>query len=301
MADSPAAASRPAADVIDAVLENMRRNLEPLRYSTLAPNRYVVYLHPVEIARLSGILPLMRDETCRALAEELTALNRGSWWDRSVGRMMARAPRTPPVAPAGGDWEVEFLADADGDLAPGDIVVDSELCLPARPELGGGGRTRRITTVHVGGRVAARDASRGGQTARTGPVSVDVPALQTDRSTRPHARLTFADESGSRAYDIAKDSVTIGRGGTAYPVDVRIAASPDVSREHARVRRDPTTGRFFVIDLSSLGTTVDGRAIPRGYEELDGRRRENGVEVALGARARIGLADTVFLDFEILA
>ena len=37
-------------------------------------------------------------------------------------------------------------------------------------------------------------------------------------------------------YDVLKDSVTIGRGGVAYPVDVRIASSPDVSREHARLR-----------------------------------------------------------------
>ena len=47
---------------------------------------------------------------------------------------------------------------------------------------------------------------------------------------------------------MVKDSVTIGRGGIAYPVDIRIASSPDVSREHARIRRDPKTGRFFLID-----------------------------------------------------
>ena len=32
----------------------------------------------------------------------------------------------------------------------GDLLVDSELVLPARPELGVGERTRRITTVHTG-------------------------------------------------------------------------------------------------------------------------------------------------------
>ena len=46
------AARRPASDLIDAVLENMRTNLEPLKYSTLAPSRYVVYLHPDEFARI---------------------------------------------------------------------------------------------------------------------------------------------------------------------------------------------------------------------------------------------------------
>ena len=48
----------------------------------------------------------------------------------------------------------------------------------------------------------------------------------------------------------------VGRGGIAYPVDIRIASSPDVSREHARIRRDPKTGVFYLIDLSSFGTTL---------------------------------------------
>ena len=91
--------------------------------------------------------------------------------------------------------------------------------------------------------------------------------------------------------------MTIGRGGIAYPVDIRIVSSVDVSREHARIRRDPQTGRFFLIDLSSLGTTLNGRHVPRGYEEREGAKRENGVETPLQDTARIGLADIVFLDF----
>ena len=54
------------------------------------------------------------------------------------------------------DWQVEFLQDPDGDVHPGDILVSSELMLPASPELGVGERTRRITTVHVGQRVTTR-------------------------------------------------------------------------------------------------------------------------------------------------
>ena len=107
------------------------------------------------------------------------------------------------------------------------------------------------------------------------------------------ARLRYEDNSGAHTYDIARDSVTVGRGGMAYRVDVRVEASADVSREHLRLRRDPATGRFYVVDLSSLGTTVDGRRVPKGYEELDGSKRENGVETVLPDRARLGLADTV--------
>jgi hypothetical protein len=66
---------------------------------------------------------------------------------------------------------------------------------------------------------------------------------------------------------------------------------------HARITRDPQSGRFSLIDLSTLGTTLNGRHVPRGYDEVDGNKRENGAETALPDTARIGLADTVFLDF----
>jgi pSer/pThr/pTyr-binding forkhead associated (FHA) protein len=93
--------------------------------------------------------------------------------------------------------------------------------------------------------------------------------------------------------------VTVGRGGVAFPVDIRIQSSVDVSREHARIRRDAQTGRFFLIDLSSLGTTLNGRYVPKGFEERDGTKRENGTETPLPDPARIGLADTVHLDFRL--
>jgi pSer/pThr/pTyr-binding forkhead associated (FHA) protein len=121
--------------------------------------------------------------------------------------------------------------------------------------------------------------------------------LPSSSPTSIGARIEYDDESGHHCCEVVKDSLTIGRGGIAYPVDVRIASSPDVSREHARIRRDPATDRFFLIDLSSLGTTLNGRHIPKGYDEVDGTKRENGVETALPDTARIGLADTVFVEF----
>src|SRR5215208_5227872 len=144
MSDAP---RRPARDVIEAVLENMRQNLEPLRYSTLAPSRYLVYLHPAEYARLEGIVPILREQTIRALTDELDTLNRRSAVRRYADRLLG--DRTPRVQNAG-DWQVEFLADADGEFAEGDILVDSELLVPASPELGAAGQTRRITTIHSG-------------------------------------------------------------------------------------------------------------------------------------------------------
>jgi pSer/pThr/pTyr-binding forkhead associated (FHA) protein len=125
--------------------------------------------------------------------------------------------------------------------------------------------------------------------------TVGDPRMTSDEHVM--AQLAYDDESGHHSYDVVKDSLTIGRGGIAYPVDIRIQSSPDVSREHARVRMDAKTARFFLIDLSSLGTTLNGRHVPKGYDEVDGTKRENGAETPLPDVATIGLADTVFLEF----
>jgi hypothetical protein len=275
----------PASDLIEAVVDNMRQNLEHLKYSILAPSRYVVYLHPNEHARLEGILPRVRAETIRALEEELHRLNRRSFFRRSVGRV-TRQP--PPVQSASPDWHVEFVRDPDGELEEGAMLIDSELVLPAQPDLGVGERTRRMTTSVSPNRST---------TTREEVVNV---SRSSDTQTI-FARLSYEDRAGRHTHEVIKDSITIGRGGIAYPVDIRVSSSEDVSREHARIRRDPQSGRFFLIDLSRLGTTLNGRHVPRGYEESDGARRENGAETPLPDRGRIGLADTLYLDFERIA
>jgi pSer/pThr/pTyr-binding forkhead associated (FHA) protein len=272
---------RPARDVIAAVVDNMRRNLETLRYSTIAPSRYVVYLHPVEFARLEGIIPILQEETIRALTEELDRLNNRPAFRRYGGRFFGEA--TPKVQTPTGDWQVEFTADPDGELADGDILIDSELLLPAQPELGVGERTRRITTSHPAARPVNEE-----RTVRTQP-----------QAPQPVARITYDDRSGRHTYEMTADVVLIGRGGSSQKVDIRIESSVDVSREHARIRRDAVTGQFFLTDLSTLGTTLNNRHVPCGYEELDGVRRETGVETPLPDGARIGLAETVFLEFRV--
>jgi hypothetical protein len=272
-----------ARDLIVAVLENMRRYQEPLMYSVIAPSRYLIYLHPSEYARLEGILPLLREQTIRGLTDEVDKLNRRSPMQRYAERMLGRTHL--PVESATGDWQVEFLEDPDGDVAEGAFLIDSELRAPQGAELGAGSRTRRITTVHLGQKVTTREPTVT-RTAAPAP--------------RVLARVAHDDEAGHHEYDIAKDSVTIGRGGASFLVDITVASSADVSREHARIRRDAATGRFFLIDLSSLGTTLNGRHVPRGYDEVDGTKRENGVETPLPDQARIGLAETVYLEFGVV-
>ena len=132
-------------DIIEAVVANMRRNLERLKYSTLAPSRYTVYLHPGEFERLETIVPVLREQTIRALDEELRRINARPPAPR--WRRRRTAELEPEVRNAATDWHVAFMADPDGDLKEGDVLVDSELLMPARPDLGVGEQTRRIAIV----------------------------------------------------------------------------------------------------------------------------------------------------------
>ena len=271
---------RPARDLIDAILENMRANIEELRYTIVAPSRYAVYLSPAEYDRPEGLVPRLQAEDIRELKEELNRLNRGGRVRQTFKGWLGERR---PVEIADTHWQVEFLPDLDGDLAHDqDILVQSDLVLPAAPELGGGERTRRVTTVRG---VDSRKRE-------------DVVTVAATTSAATLARLSYTDDRGPHTFDIVQDETSIGRGGSRYPVDVRVATTDDVSREHARIRRDPSSGSFFLVDLSAHGTTLDGRPVPRGVDDREGTRRPNGLEAALGARNRIGLADRVFIEFE---
>ena len=125
---------------------------------------------------------------------------------------------------------------------------------------------------------------------------MSAPAPGTARA--PLATLTYTDDSGPHAFAIDKDRTVIGRGGIGYWVDVKLQAAPDVSREHLRIRRDPESGAFFVKDLSTYGTTLDGTAIPRSIEVVDGTKRDLDIEVPLPDRARLVLADLLAIEFQ---
>ena len=268
-------------DIIEAVVANMRRNLERLKYSTLAPSRYTVYLHPAEFERLETIVPVLYEQTVRALDEELRRINARPPAPRWMRRMTGDPE--PEVCNAATDWHVAFMADPDGELKEGDVLVESELLMPARPELGVGEQTRRIAIL------------QSPQHATT--IVHNICRSSASSPSRLLGRLEYDDDSGHHFYDVTTNCLTIGRGGIAHPVDVRIVSSTEVSREHARIRRDTASDRFFLIDLSMLGTTLNGRHVPKGFDEIDGTKRENGSETALPDVATIGLAGRIFLDF----
>jgi len=279
------AVRRPATarDIILEVVRNMREGLEPLHYTTLPPAIYHVYLHPEDFERLRGIFPRMQEETRQALDAEMAELNRASLGERLK---LARKPASKVVAPDGG-WRIQFFENTDEDVAAGDIVIYSELALPAKPEYGAGSMTKRINTRRLAGELSAS------QKYEEQPPS----GLAETQEMEAYATIAYEDQTGRQTYRMAKNQIVIGRGGRDYWTDLKLATLPDVSREHVRLRRDPQSGEFFIKDLSRLGTSVNGEQIPTSVEYVDGEKRDKNVEVKLPATARIGLADVVYLDF----
>jgi hypothetical protein len=290
---STPAVRRPATarDIILEVVRNMREGLEPLHYTTLPPAIYHVYLHPEDFERLRGIFPRMHEETRQALDAELADLNRASLGERLK---LARKPASKVVAPDGG-WRIEFFENTDDDVEAGDIVIYSELALPAKPEYGAGSMTKRINTRRTASEVTASQKYEE-QRPETLPGS-HAENLAETKEMEAYATIEYEDQAGRQTYRMAKNQIVIGRGGRDYWTDLKLTTLPDVSREHVRLRRDAESGEFFIKDLSRLGTSVDGKQIPTSVEYVDGEKRDKNVEVKLPATARIGLADVVFLDF----
>lgn len=279
---STPAVRRPATarDIILEVVRNMREGLEPLHYTTLPPAIYHVYLHTEDFERLRGIFPRMQEETRQALNAEMAELNRASLGERLK---LARKPASKVVAPDGG-WRVEFFENTDDGVESGDIVVYSELALPAKPEFGAGSMTKRISTRRLAGELTATQKYE--------------EQLPETKELEAHATLEYEDQGGRQTYRMAKNQIVIGRGGRDYWTDLKLSTLPDVSREHVRLRRDAQSGDFFIKDLSRLGTSVNGEQIPTSVEYVDGEKRDKNVEVKLPVTARIGLAGVVFLDFK---
>jgi len=113
-----------------------------------------------------------------------------------------------------------------------------------------------------------------------------------------YANLAYEDDTGAHTFQMTKDLLKIGRGSADHWVDLKLKAKKDVSREHVQIRRDPSTGQMFIKDLSTLGTTVDGKRLQPSIGRINGEEVDANVEVPLSPSARIGLAGVLSIDFK---
>lgn len=204
-------------------------------------------------------------------------------------------------APPRRDFEPEFPETGASALPPRSSLAGNST-RPMPPASGRADFSPHVTTERrpvreESGQATVKSAAPGPFPAP--PSSGAQSPVQVPAPTIARARLTFTDQGGARSVEIGRPEVTIGRGGTGHWVDVKVEASSDVSRTHLKIRRDER-GRFFIRDLSAFGTTVDGHRLTSSLEQEGDRKIDRMREELLPPRAKIGLADVVFMEFEVL-
>ena len=268
------------------VEREMEQRLYRLRHVVLAPAEYHVYLHPDDFSHVKDIASLIEFDVQQCLNAAVKRLNGRS----SVLNLVL--PRRPPVEIPRGGWAIHIKPALNGEVGPGELAIHSRLSVPPAPKFGSGAGTVRIVQTVVSGterRTLERDEPH---TAASSAAPVSSSAGPVSRGTATStARLTYSDESGEHQFAITKELIKIGRGGAAHWVDVTLVAGSKVSREHCRIRRD-ATGRFFLQDVSTWGTFLNGQRVPK-FEGTGTAAQER--ELADGASIR--LADLVTMEF----
>jgi len=252
-------------DIILAILDNMDESCEPLLYRTLVPSHYNVYLHCDDYNRLSSVFSRIRDEVVSALDEKLAGLNK-----KGLSLLPGLKSSKAVYEIADKSWSVKFHVDENEELAPGDILVDSQLALPAPVEYGVGTRTQRSATIRSGGetRKLRREPEK-----NAGPAAL--------------AKLLYKDKDGQdREYLMTSAEISVGRGGRNEFCDLELDGPADISRQHFYLRQDLETREFLIQDVSKFGTSING-------EKLASKQW-----VRLPSKATIVLADRMTIEFQ---
>jgi hypothetical protein len=275
-------------DIIEELVDRMRTESEPLRYSSLAHGVYRVFLHRDDFERLVPARRTIVEEAGRALDEELERINaRRATPTEPLRRLFHSATRLvrsvdPPLRRPAAGWIVELFPDEDDELEPGQFRLTSELMLPVHSSALDGDPTHRVRLV------GASDATR------RSDLSSNVPDSGADTRRAAWGELAYRDNLGrEHVARLETDLVRVGRGGTDTAVDVVIYGPEDVSRIHLHLKRD-ARGDVFLKDVSRFGTTLDNERVPPSLE-ANGSDSERWVP--LRPRAQIGLAGVIVLHY----
>jgi FHA domain len=249
--------------IIGELVRNMELGRFEMAFTVLMPCAFTVYLNPEDHSMLSGVFDLVIEDARRALCARVAELNAAP---SVLGFKKGKKGRKEHKI-ASRDWMIEFLPDAE--VPPGDVEIHSELNETAQPGFRG---TKTTLTDREPSATPQRTTGQRSEIRRP------ADAL--------YAELRYEDDSGPQLYLMTQNRVRIGRGGDDQPMDLALYTTDEVSREHLVIRRDAATGVFFVTDMSTNGTWLDGKRLRKGAEEL------------LPNKAEIGVGEVLTLTFE---
>ena len=270
------------------VEREMEQRLYKLRHVILAPAEYHIYLHPDDFTHIKDIASLIELDVQQCLNAAVAKLN------ARPALLTFVLPKRPPIEIPRGGWAIHIKPALNDEVGPGELAIHSRLSVPAAPKFGSGAGTVRIVQTVVSG-TGRRTVERDMPHTSSEPVLVATAAGHAGGSgtAAPAAQLTYSDERGTHQFSIAKELIKIGRGGAAHWVDITLVAGAKISREHCRIRRD-NAGRYFLQDVSTWGTFLNGQRVPR-FEGAGTSSQER--ELTDGASIR--LADLVTMEFRV--
>lgn len=277
-------------EIIHLILEEMEAGLCPSFYSNLVPSVYNVYLYIDDLERLRPLESRIRDEAARALGEKLSQLN-GAGAVGKIGAMLGAKKKSKRFETLG-DWTITIHENTDEDARDNPLAIHSMFPVNIAADDRAGTLTERVTKRRPDGQTTS--TTNAAPTERSGTVDTLRAAGIV------HANLAYEDDSGPHTFQMTSDLIKIGRGSPDRWVDLKLKARKDVSREHLQIRRDPSSGQFFIKDLSTLGTTVNGKRVPASIHQVNGEDIDKNVEIPLPGKASIGLAGVVSIDFKMV-
>lgn len=324
-------------DIIDELVERMRSESEPLRYSALAHGVYRVFLHREDFERLSPARRSLVEEAGRALDEELDKLNahRAPATDQ-WGRLVQAAsrlvkPAEPPLRRPPAGWVIELYPDEDEELLPGHIRITSELGQPPAQAILAGDPTHRVqplgpTTQAAAAAPAPAPTSQSVQSHRErvpepapAPLRESLPAALPEALPDAHATHRTAQPADG-GNPTARVSTAAAWGELTYRDRTGQEHSAPLVGELIRIGRG---GRGTAVDVTVEGpddisrTHLQLRREPNGAiavkdvsrfgttmdnvripPSLDGSGRDLDHWVPVGARAQFGLAGVIVLHFK---
>ncbi len=255
------------------LIRNMELGRFEMAYAILLPCNFTVFLNPEDHATLRGVFGLIADDARRALRAHVAAINAPRRF------ALGKASKAKEYKIACRDWNLEFLPDPEVPLS--DIEIHSEYSETIQP----GFRGTRTTLLE---REPTAGMGRAGATQATGsgPTSPRGAAVAPPATESVYAEIRYQDDSGQQVYLMTRNEVRIGRGGGEQAMDIALYTTDEVSREHLIIRREPATGLFVILDVSTNGTWVDGKRLTQGAEDM------------LPASATIDAGQVIQLSFE---
>ena len=250
--------------IIDELIRNLELGRLEMSYSILLPCVFSIYLHPDDYNRLASVQDFIREDARRMLNTRMAE------WNAAKRTLLGRGAPVKQCRIAQRDWWIEFFADTEGAVPPGDVEIHSELNDTVQPGY------RGVKTTLIGREPSVTEArvERDRQSTRRQP-------------ERVFAEIRYQDDSGPQTFFMTQNEISVGRGGEDLWVDLPLYTGDQVSREHFKLKRNPDTGAFRICDQSRNGTWINGKRVPRG------------VEHPVPDRAEIDVAEVLKLSLEV--